>query len=120
MKAYNEPEGEAQKAELSYKLSGSLNNHHLLEVYPTTGRPHQIRVQLSSNGTPIRGDVKYGFHKPNSDGSINLHARSIYFVHPIKKETMTFKAALPENKFWEQYLVFDSIKVKDKNLSKLY
>ena len=74
VKAYDEPEDGAQKAELSYKLSGSLNNHHLLEVYPITGRSHQIRVQLSSNGTPIRGDVKYGFHKPNSDGSINLHA----------------------------------------------
>jgi 23S rRNA pseudouridine1911/1915/1917 synthase len=120
VKAYDEQEEGTQKAELSYKLSGSLNNHHLLEVYPITGRSHQIRVQLSKNGTPIRGDVKYGFHKPNADGSINLHALSLYFEHPVKKEAMTFKAALPENEFWEQYLIFDSVKVKDKDLDKLF
>jgi 23S rRNA pseudouridine1911/1915/1917 synthase len=120
VRAYESQEEGAQKAELSYKFLGSLNNHHLLEVYPITGRPHQIRVQLASMGTPIKGDLKYGFHKPNTDGSINLHARKIYFEHPVKKESMTFKAPLPENDFWEQFLALDSIKVKDKDLDKLY
>ncbi len=118
--AYNLPQDGAQKAELSYRLLGSLNNHHLLEVIPLTGRPHQIRVQLAGIGCPIRGDIKYGFHKPNPDGSINLHARKIHFIHPVKKETITCKAALPENEFWEQFLVLDKIQVKEKEIDKLY
>jgi 23S rRNA pseudouridine1911/1915/1917 synthase len=120
VKARNKEFEGSQKAELSYKFMGSLNNHHLLEVYPVTGRPHQIRVQLSSMGTPIRGDLKYGFRKPNPDGSINLHARQLYFMHPVKNEPMTCVAALPENEFWEQYLILETGKVKDKNLDRLY
>ena len=120
VKAFDAPEEGAQQAELSYKYLGSLNNHHLLEVYPLTGRPHQIRVQLSKIGSPIRGDIKYGFHKPNSDASINLHAFQIFFEHPVKKEGMRFKATVPDNEFWQQYLTFDSVKVKDKDLDKLY
>lgn len=118
--AYTSPKDGAQKAELSYRILGSLNNHHLLEVVPLTGRPHQIRVQLAGIGCPVRGDIKYGFHKPNPDGSINLHARKIHFIHPVKKEPITCKAALPENEFWEQFLVLDKIQVKDKEIDKLY
>ncbi len=121
VKAFDKPVEEAKMAELTYRLLGKLNEHYLLEVNPITGRPHQIRVQLSRMGCPIRGDVKYGFPKPNTDSSINLHARKIHFVHPVRKEPMTFKAGLPENDFWEQYLVFDKVKkVKDKDLHKLY
>ena len=120
VKAFDKMVEGAQLAELSYKFLGSLNNHHLLEVYPVTGRPHQIRVQLASMGSPIRGDIKYGFHKPNQDGSINLHAMKIFFEHPVKKEPMTFKATLPGNDFWQQFSTFDNLKVKDKDLDKLY
>lgn len=117
---FDNPIEKAQRAELNYKYVGTLNDHHLLEVYPLTGRPHQIRVQLAQMGTPIRGDIKYGFHKPNSDASINLHARKLFFIHPVKKESMVFVAALPENDFWEQFLIFDSPNVKDKHLDKFY
>ncbi len=114
-----ETEG-AQRAELSYRVLGKLNDHYLLEVQPVTGRPHQIRVQLSTIGCPIRGDVKYGFSKPNEDGSINLHSRKIYFVHPVQKEPVTYTAPLPENYFWEQFLSLEKIKIKDKQIDKLY
>jgi 23S rRNA pseudouridine1911/1915/1917 synthase len=60
-----------------------------------TGRHHQIRCQLSNLGCPIKGDLKYGSPRSNPDGGISLHARSITFVHPVKKEEMTVKAPVP-------------------------
>ena len=104
------------RSELSYRRMGKLNNHHLLEVYPVTGRPHQIRVQLSHMGSPIRGDIKYGFKKPNEDASINLHARELRFEHPIKKEKILIVAPLPSEPFWEQFLTLKKQSDKDINL----
>ncbi|TAE75585.1 MAG: RluA family pseudouridine synthase [Bacteroidetes bacterium] len=118
--AYDYPYENALKAELNYRVLGELNDHFLIEVNPITGRPHQIRVQLASMGCPIRGDVKYGFSKPNFDGNINLHSRRAYFVHPIKKEPMLIKAGVPENDFWEQFLVLDNEEIDDKMLDFLY
>ncbi|MCS6821879.1 MAG: RluA family pseudouridine synthase [Microscillaceae bacterium] len=118
--AYEQKVPNSQKAELRYRLLGKLNDHYLLEVEPLTGRPHQIRVQLAQMGCPIRGDVKYGFHKSNQDQSINLHARRVYFIHPVKKEPITCIASLPENDFWEQFLVLDDFEVKDKNLDNTF
>lgn len=97
----------AKRAELSYRYLGTLNRHHLIEVTPKTGRPHQIRVQLSAAGCPIRGDIKYGFKQPNPDASIHLHARRLYFIHPVKKEPIDLVAGLPESEFWEQFLTLD-------------
>jgi 23S rRNA pseudouridine1911/1915/1917 synthase len=118
--AYDYPEDHSQKAELNYRFLGSLNDHHLLEINPITGRPHQIRVQLAKIGSPIRGDIKYGFAKANDDGSINLHSRRAYFIHPVKKEPLILTAGLPNSQFWEQFLVFDKTNPKDKYLDFLY
>lgn len=108
------------RAELEYKTLGKLNDHFLVEVKPVTGRPHQIRVQLAHIGCPIRGDLRYGFAKPNPDRSINLHAKGLYFEHPVKKEPIMIRAGLPEEQFWEQYLTLEDIKVKDKNVDNIY
>ncbi len=116
--AYNKPMDKALKAELYYSVVGNLNDHYLLEVNPITGRPHQIRVQLSAIGSPIRGDLKYGFRKPNPDANINLHAREIIFEHPVLKEKQRIKAPLPENNFWEQFLSLDQVKIKDKDIGR--
>ncbi|TAE48288.1 MAG: RluA family pseudouridine synthase [Cytophagia bacterium] len=118
--AYDYPQENALKAELNYRVLGELNDHFLIEVNPITGRPHQIRVQLASMGCPIRGDIKYGFSKPNLDASINLHSRRAYFIHPVKKEPILVKAGLPESDFWEQFLVLDNEEVDDKMLDFLY
>jgi len=117
--AYNKAVDDALKAELNYRILGKLNDHYLLEVNPITGRPHQIRVQLSSSGCPIRGDLKYGFRKPNNDASINLHAKEIIFMHPVTKEKLRITASLPENEFWEQFLTLDRVKIKDTDIGRI-
>ena len=85
VKAFNKPKGDAKKAILSYSLLASYGSISLLEIKPQTGRPHQIRVQLKSNETPIKGDIKYGFKKANNNKGIDLHARKLEFTHPVKK-----------------------------------
>ncbi|MES2386616.1 MAG: RluA family pseudouridine synthase [Bacteroidota bacterium] len=110
----------SQKAELYYRTLGKLNGFWLLEVNPITGRSHQIRAQLSHAGAPIRGDLKYGYPKPNEDRSICLHARRLWFMHPVKKEPLIITAGVPEIPFWEQFLTLDDFDPKDKSLDFIY
>ena len=91
----------SKRAVLHYKLIKSLDNYYLLEVDLETGRHHQIRCQLASIGSPIKGDLKYGFNRSNKDGSIHLHARKIDFVHPVLKEQITVIAPTPADPIWK-------------------
>ncbi|MCK4922796.1 MAG: RluA family pseudouridine synthase [Bacteroidales bacterium] len=86
----------AKLAKLEYKLIATSDNYNLLEIKLLTGKHHQIRVQLSNIGCPIKGDLKYGFPRSNKNGGISLHARSISFTHPIKKEALKIEAPYPE------------------------
>ncbi|MFZ6010200.1 MAG: RluA family pseudouridine synthase [Bacteroidota bacterium] len=99
--AFTRETTKALKSELSYRVISQVKDHWLLEVNPITGRPHQIRVQLASMGCPIKGDVKYGYEEPNDDGSICLHAKRLTFVHPVKKDKVTFEAPPPDRGFWK-------------------
>lgn len=104
-KSYVVKEGSegALKAELKYKHIGSSDKYHLLEVDLLTGRHHQIRVQLSKIGCIIKGDLKYGAKRSNKDASIHLHARKIDFIHPVKKEQMSFVAPAPKDAIWDYF-----------------
>ncbi|MDE6369951.1 MAG: RNA pseudouridine synthase, partial [Duncaniella sp.] len=77
------PTDGAKEAILSYRLLGSSDRYHLLEVNLETGRKHQIRVQLASIGCPIKGDLKYGAKRANPYGSISLIAHRVRFTHPV-------------------------------------
>lgn len=90
----------SKKAILHYKTIKSLDNYHLLEVDLETGRHHQIRCQLSSIGSPIKGDLKYGFDRSNKDASIHLHAQKIDFTHPVTKEKIVITAPTPNEVIW--------------------
>ncbi len=93
----------AKRAELSYKLIASQKNFHLLQINLKTGRPHQIRVQLSNIGCVIMGDVKYGDKTVLDDQSVLLHAREISFLHPVRKEMVTIVAPLPDQPIWNLF-----------------
>lgn len=87
-------------SKLNYNIIKSLDNYYQYEIKPETGRHHQIRVQLSNIGSPIKGDLKYGAKRSNKDGSICLHAREIIFKHPVTKEELKITAPTPQNKIW--------------------
>lgn len=106
-KAFKKETSGALHSELSYRVIGSAEGHWLLQVNPLTGRSHQIRVQLASMGCVIKGDVKYGDDHPNEDGSIYLHARSLSFIHPVKREPVTFEAPVPLMGMWKYFTRFD-------------
>ncbi|MDN5204967.1 RluA family pseudouridine synthase [Fulvivirgaceae bacterium BMA10] len=105
-KAYDREKKGSLKAILDYKLLGRIGHEYILQVNPLTGRPHQIRVQLAKMGCSIVGDLKYGHDKANRDASIMLHARSLSFVHPVRKEKMRFDAAPPEMQKWKPFKGF--------------
>ena len=96
-------------AELDYEVLSKGDNYQLLKINLKTGRHHQIRVQLSHIGCPIKGDLKYGFERSNKDASISLHARELEFLHPVKKEPIKIIAPLPNDSLWQWF---------DENISK--
>lgn len=73
----------AKKAILNYSFVKTINDYTLYEIVLTTGRHHQIRVQLSNAGCPIVGDYKYGFEGEAAD--LCLCAYKLEFPHPKKK-----------------------------------
>ncbi len=97
------PSEQAKYAELDYALLGQSNNYFLLQIALKTGRHHQIRVQLSAIGCPIKGDLKYGAKRSNPDGSIALHARELKFVHPVSKQSLVITAPVPDEPLWQYF-----------------
>lgn len=87
-----ESDSRAERAELRYRLVGSSERYHLLEIELITGRHHQIRAQLAAIGCPVKGDVKYGFRRGNRDRSIHLHAWKLAFRHPVSGEEINLVA----------------------------
>lgn len=99
-KAYLKEVPDSKKASLDYKIIKELNNYFALEINLHTGRHHQIRAQLQAIGSPIKGDLKYGFDRSNPDGGIHLHARKLSFIHPVSKENIEIIAPTPSDAIW--------------------
>jgi len=98
--AYLYPKADAKEAILNYRYLCSSDKYHLLDIELLTGRHHQIRAQLSAIGCVIKGDLKYGAPRSNPDAGICLHARSLSFVHPVKKELIEIVAPVPNDTLW--------------------
>ncbi|NBW85970.1 MAG: RluA family pseudouridine synthase [Planctomycetia bacterium] len=64
----------------------------LVELEPSTGRRHQLRVQLASRGCPIVGDRMYGSRLPCPAGGLALHATRLAIDHPASGRRMAFEA----------------------------
>lgn len=90
-------------AKLRYKIIAKSDHYFLLEIDPYTGRHHQIRAQLAAMGCPIKGDLKYGADRSNNDGSISLHARQLFFIHPVTKTELKITAPVPKDALWEAF-----------------
>jgi 23S rRNA pseudouridine1911/1915/1917 synthase len=78
----------------------------LLECKLETGRTHQIRVHMTSIGSPVVGDLSYGDFSnlpatlrdaARDFGRQALHAKSLCFTHPITREQMSFVAPTPSD-----------------------
>ena len=99
-KAHLKEVPESKIASLDYKIIKTLDNYFALEINLHTGRHHQIRAQLSAIGSPIKGDLKYGFDRSNQDGGIHLHAQKLVFIHPVTKENLEITAPTPNDSVW--------------------
>jgi 23S rRNA pseudouridine1911/1915/1917 synthase len=121
------PEGDmGRRAITHYKLLQSLRYVSLVECKLETGRTHQIRAHMRYLGHPLFNDAMYGGDQI-SKGTVftkykqfvencfkiiprqALHAKTLGFMHPVKKEWMSFDSELPEDfravlEKWEGYV----------------
>ncbi len=82
-----------KSAQTTYKTLQSFKNHTLIELKPTTGRTHQLRVHMAYLNCPIVGDRVYG--KTNTAlGRMFLHASELELTLP-SRERKVFSAPLP-------------------------
>ncbi|MEO9533210.1 MAG: pseudouridine synthase [Crocinitomicaceae bacterium] len=96
---------EINRAVLPY----STARYSLVELIPKTGRTHQLRIHMNKIAHPIIGDPQYGNRHHNhafiewfGHDRLFLHAKSLRFEHPKRKERILIQANFPE--FWQQNL----------------
>ena len=86
-------------AHVAFRVLERRGASTVIELVPTTGRGHQLRVQLASRGMPIVGDRKYGARSTllARDGRprVALHAFELTFRHPTRPEMLTLTAPMP-------------------------
>ena len=101
----------AKFAELDYKVAEEKDGLSLVSIKLHTGRTHQIRVQFSSRGTPVYGDMRYGGENAKK-GKIALWAASLAFSHPVSKERLVFKIEPPKDSLpWSKFAVDDDVMI---------
>jgi 23S rRNA pseudouridine1911/1915/1917 synthase len=101
VRAVDESVPGAKEAVLHYRvIDSSEQGLSYVEVDLLTGRPHQIRVQLSTLGHPLYGDQKYGPHHNKPGQQIALWAVRLEFEHPTLKELMAFESSPPDGHPW--------------------
>ncbi len=82
----------SKSAVLKWKTIAIIGKRTLLDVQLVTGRKHQIRVQMTSMGFPIVGDLKYGASTEFDGRNMALHCYGLAFNHPVKKDRISFTA----------------------------
>lgn len=91
--------GTLRDAQTAYRVLARTKEASYAEVFPKTGRTHQIRVHFSSIQHPIICDALYAPGRPPLLGfnRLALHALSLTFVHPTSKAEVVFEAPLPRD-----------------------
>lgn len=84
-----------KKAVTHFKVLERFDRYTFIECHLETGRTHQIRVHMQFINHPIVGDPIYGPKEVIGDEGQFLHAKTLSFIHPTKKEHMTFHAPMP-------------------------
>lgn len=110
VKVYDTPFEGALHAELEYEVVESKNGKSIIKVILKTGRPHQIRSQLSHIGCPIVGDVKYGAPQQieivvegQTHTQIFLCATSLKFKLATIHEEKQIQIDIPNE--WQKFLI---------------
>jgi tRNA pseudouridine32 synthase/23S rRNA pseudouridine746 synthase len=76
-----------------WKIIERLENSCLVELSPTTGRTHQLRVHMQAMGHPILGDELYAHEDAYSMADrLNLHAKELTINHPVESNRMVFSS----------------------------
>jgi 23S rRNA pseudouridine1911/1915/1917 synthase len=90
------PHGELRDALTTYHVLGTGKDASYVEVFPKTGRTHQIRVHFAAIQHPVVHDSLYALMRPTALGfaRLALHALSLSFVHP-QGQKVIFEAPLP-------------------------
>ncbi|HLR09374.1 MAG TPA: RNA pseudouridine synthase [Bacillota bacterium] len=90
----------AKKAVLDYRVIDQAEQLSLLGIRLHTGRPHQIRVQLSASGMPIYGDQKYAPHLSRPGQQIALWSHALSFKHPTRDDVVQVVSHPPQDYPW--------------------
>ena len=91
-----EDEPGARYAELTWSAEIPKNGLTRVSIQLKTGRFHQIRIQFSSRGYPILGDMRYGAKRELDGRNLALHACRLAVVHPTLKQVMVWEAPVPD------------------------
>lgn len=105
------PKGEGKEAVTIYHTLLKLGKYSFLEIQLLTGRTHQIRVHLSSIGSPITGDTVYGYSTPTIALDRHfLHAKRLEIRLLGQQKPRSFEAELPT----DLQKIIDGLKQKEK------
>lgn len=87
---------DGREAVTEYHVLEAYADHSLIEVFPKTGRTHQIRVHMAFIGHPVVGDTVYGRRKQRIKMKRHfLHAATIAIAHPVTGEPLNVESPLP-------------------------
>ncbi|HHY63412.1 MAG TPA: RluA family pseudouridine synthase [Clostridiaceae bacterium] len=92
----------SKPAVLEYEVMAQRDGLSLVRVNLITGRSHQVRVQMSNNGTPLFGDTKYGYAGDRGH-QLALWSHKLSIFHPTTKERMTFTSSPPDTYPWNLF-----------------
>jgi 23S rRNA pseudouridine1911/1915/1917 synthase len=94
---------EGSPARTRYAVRARGRGLSRLDLFPETGRRHQLRAHLAALGHPILGDAAYGAPEPPSGAPVlapgrhALHAAALAFEHPVSARPLALEAPLPED-----------------------